>query len=420
MKKLFTLIAMALVTLSASADQLDLSLEDLGSGWESSYDAATKTITYDAGWKGRGWWVDPADYSAYDVVVIDFEEQAIGVRLVIEYNDATSTNQDIDAGKTQLIATLDAEGKSSVKQIYIQSHAVGSVVLKRAYLATSDDVEKEPVKDIELSTGEDLTLAAGAYGWNCPQGWLAKDLTDYNAIVFEIASVEGACKAAVQLVPNAGGDAENLEVLFAESSEAKTYALDISDYKTLNQFAYQNTNKGEDEEEADIKATSIVVTKVYLTEKKAEDINAAEDTKVYSVIGTIVGNWDTDTDMEKQDDGTYKAVIEDVAAGTYEFKIRVDASWDENYGPEEADQSEGVGVQDGKNLVIKVEEAGSTITITFDPETKMIIAKVTNADGISTVKVIDANGAIYNVAGQKVSNSYKGLVIKNGKKYIQK
>ena len=154
------------------------------------------------------------------------------------------------------------------------------------------------------------------------------------------------------------------------------------------------------------------------TAVKTGDAEVGE--KTYSVVGTITDGWDDDVEMEKQDDGTYKAVIEDVAAGTYEFKIRVDASWDENYGPEEADQSEGVGVQDGKNLVIKVEEAGSTITITFDPETKMIIAKVTNADGISTVKVIDANGAIYNVAGQKVSNSYKGLVIKNGKKYIQK
>ena len=35
------------------------------------------------------------------------------------------------------------------------------------------------------------------------------------------------------------------------------------------------------------------------------------------------------------------------------------------------------------------------------------------------VKVIN-NGAIYNLAGQKVNESYKGIVIKNGKKYIQK
>ena len=39
---------------------------------------------------------------------------------------------------------------------------------------------------------------------------------------------------------------------------------------------------------------------------------------------------------------------------------------------------------------------------------------------IKAVKAANADGAIYNIAGQKVNASYKGLVIKNGKKYIQK
>ena len=45
-----------------------------------------------------------------------------------------------------------------------------------------------------------------------------------------------------------------------------------------------------------------------------------------------------------------------------------------------------------------------------------------NATGISTINAAEkvSNGAIYNLAGQKVANDYKGLVIKNGKKMIQK
>lgn len=40
--------------------------------------------------------------------------------------------------------------------------------------------------------------------------------------------------------------------------------------------------------------------------------------------------------------------------------------------------------------------------------------------GISTVEAASAKqGKIYNVAGQEVSASYKGLVIKNGKKYVK-
>lgn len=40
--------------------------------------------------------------------------------------------------------------------------------------------------------------------------------------------------------------------------------------------------------------------------------------------------------------------------------------------------------------------------------------------GINTVKAAENNSAIYNIAGQKVANDFKGLVIKNGKKMIQK
>jgi len=39
---------------------------------------------------------------------------------------------------------------------------------------------------------------------------------------------------------------------------------------------------------------------------------------------------------------------------------------------------------------------------------------------IKPIKPVKADGAIYNLAGQKVSTSYKGIVIKNGKKYNNK
>lgn len=46
--------------------------------------------------------------------------------------------------------------------------------------------------------------------------------------------------------------------------------------------------------------------------------------------------------------------------------------------------------------------------------------KVSQATGISSalVDAVSGNAATYNLAGQQVSGSYKGLVIKNGKKFI--
>ena len=52
---------------------------------------------------------------------------------------------------------------------------------------------------------------------------------------------------------------------------------------------------------------------------------------------------------------------------------------------------------------------------------KIVFTK-SDTDGIQTVKseTIDVNAPAYNLAGQKVDKSFKGVVIQNGKKMIQK
>jgi hypothetical protein len=51
----------------------------------------------------------------------------------------------------------------------------------------------------------------------------------------------------------------------------------------------------------------------------------------------------------------------------------------------------------------------------------IITATFATATGISAVAAAKAENAVrYNVAGQMVTSSYKGLVIVNGKKMIQK
>ena len=40
--------------------------------------------------------------------------------------------------------------------------------------------------------------------------------------------------------------------------------------------------------------------------------------------------------------------------------------------------------------------------------------------GFKAGDVITIDGAVYNLAGQKVGNDFKGIVIKNGKKMLQK
>ena len=82
----------------------------------------------------------------------------------------------------------------------------------------------------------------------------------------------------------------------------------------------------------------------------------------YSVIGTLVGGWENDVDMTKGEDGLYKAEIENVAAGPYEFKVRADKAWSIAYP--------------SNNYTLTVEKDGSNVTVTFNEETKEVKAIV--------------------------------------------
>ena len=63
-------------------------------------------------------------------------------------------------------------------------------------------------------------------------------------------------------------------------------------------------------------------------------------------------------------------------------------------------------------LCVKSGVAGAKTCYRFDGQTTAI-------DGTRADKPTTADGAVYNLAGQRVDRSYKGVVIKNGKKYIQ-
>ena len=139
-------------------------------------------------------------------------------------------------------------------------------------------------------------------------------------------------------------------------------------------------------------------------------------------------SWDasnTANDMEKQTDGTYKKVYENVVfenAGNIQFKVVEDHAWNISYGWDAtADNPNG-------NAFCEITGTGTgTITIIFNPEGATAQDKVkievtgvpTGINGIN----IDAAGekdVYYNLQGVRVANPGKGVYIKNGKKVLVK
>ena len=44
-------------------------MQDMDNGWSSTYDAATRTITFEAAWAGRGWWLG-RDLEKMDITLL--------------------------------------------------------------------------------------------------------------------------------------------------------------------------------------------------------------------------------------------------------------------------------------------------------------------------------------------------------------
>ncbi len=76
------------------------------------------------------------------------------------------------------------------------------------------------------------------------------------------------------------------------------------------------------------------------------------------------GDWQPDCDQVQmtQVDGIWTLTLDDLAAGTYAYKIATEKSWDENYG--------AGGAQNGSDITLT--HAGGKITFYFDPRTKNI------------------------------------------------
>ncbi|MBR1929272.1 MAG: hypothetical protein IJ834_06005, partial [Paludibacteraceae bacterium] len=169
-------------------------------------------------------------------------------------------------------------------------------------------------------------------------------------------------------------------------------------------------------------ASNVVTTKV-------KDIDIViEHTYTVAGVSDIVNGDDswsatnTANDMTL-DNGLYTLVVTDVYLTVerahsenpndqYKFKVVVDHSWNVSYPSQDW-------------VIYDVEADGVyTITYTFNAETKEVMATWVKTGDIDTalddVQTLDTNAPMFNILGQRVDDSYRGIVIQNGQKYLLK
>ena len=155
--------------------------------------------------------------------------------------------------------------------------------------------------------------------------------------------------------------------------------------------------------------------------KALEIINGLEATakteKEYIVSGFVVGDPDFQRNKDGELYGNVNLTIADEAGGTSTLTIFRAKSYDNESFTEET---------------INLFKAGDKVVfqgklqrfVKDEVETPELVngylIKVEPTTGIQSVKAQLNNGAIYNLAGQRVEKATKGIYIMNGKKFIVK
>ncbi len=141
-------------------DKMDLSLAALSGGWDSEYDATTKTITITGeNGGGKGWWFGSEDYSHFDNLVIEMDATVNGGKTVVEYaaDGSESSAVEFFNGATCIVVPLDATNKNNVKQIYIMGSKDQTYKLKAAYFAVASVT---PEANVGTATGISIVKSA--------------------------------------------------------------------------------------------------------------------------------------------------------------------------------------------------------------------------------------------------------------------
>ena len=458
MNKIFTLIAAALFAASVNAKEAI----DLPSPWSDSFVVSGQTITITGAWQGGATYIGDADKTAYDYVWIKFTNATGKPNFGITYNEWQKKESwgDVFASSTAVVdgsgvvgikldkETVMVKGNAEtdgvgigdvyaqhVQQITIQSqNENASLTVEGIWFGTAAEFAADggdvPVRP---GYGESLVIWEGSTVYN---GWGVSD--SFDAKNFSVAKVGDIIRCTIKDVVLEGDNAFNPIFKYQDWSD---FAPIQSTLETDKATYFEGTIADE-EALAYLKASGLrlqglgfTLTKVELVNNGADEGGEGGDDASEIELPFVEGHTllvadieaagGTDTDVirfyinnnsgdSREGWGIGGFANSDNWSPTEEWTGKAGDSWTYDYTV--AKIKEVAGTEPGQYHGI-----GITINIYNECSVAKVVLEKAGDTGVQEIPVqVISNGIIYNLAGQKVDENYKGIVIKNGKKYFQK
>ncbi len=345
---------------------------------ESFVNNADGSITFNAvQWGGLAAWLkdgdNPADWSDYSKLVFEYAEPTtVSTQILVSGTEAKAWG---DAGITSLECSFEGLDMTTVEQVALQAADATTITIKRVYLVKKGGDEPVPADPDNLVKNWDCSGDDASSFW--VHEWRTMDtqtdgpanLVDGTAMVY-VRSFEQAAAAGNATLKD--GNKENV---------------------TLDNFADWDSQFFITWDEA--KATA-AGDKLQLKMKVKADKAQAIASQLHKAPGAYV-HWYAVGDINVTTEWTdFVSAEVDVVAGN-----------DPGYGK----TAEGCWTI-AFNLA-----KGEENTIYFDD----MVVYVIKPTGITEMyRINPEDGVRYNLAGKRVDDSYKGIVIMNGKKMLQK
>jgi len=346
------------------------------------YVAANKNFVFkagEAGWYSK--WIGTLDPDYFKYLVVEVASSTGDVQLVIQGTkaDGASPAENLMITKTESAQTFyaDIEGWSNISQLAFQNF-------------NFSDPENEDWNAKAASAMETTMVITAMY--------LSKDAP----------SADGGEESATPVSISWGADDIAAKGTLNGKTFGKDFKLTITDTADGGKLSIDENSAYFGDADNQIKFTHRLKTGGKSDSKNNMTLTIPSDgtLKVYVRTGS---NSATDRNLVLSQSGTelYNKVV-----------LESDAVKVKGLDTKEPDKETNV------YPIISVSVKAGTVDVTYPTNSLNFygfefIGTTGIQETIAPAKVI-SNGAIYNLAGQKVNENYKGIVIKNGKKFIQK
>lgn len=440
MKKFFTLCVALLAAAGMSAKDV-LTTESVWKGWSDATVVDGNTITFNEQWGGAGLELNK-DLSEYEYIEVVFSELTCNVNLCGEYKegDATIASEVAGAMKGSKLVGIPLTGKladysDNITQIFLQRTGAdaGKAVIEAIYLCSAEEFEAD--KEAANNGASPLVVWTGS--WAC-QEWNGNDDLSWGKFDWSQVKAGNILRLYVTYTENTDGYSmvslrhgqgwANLpgDAGFSLSVSTSTEYVEL----VLTQVILDDLIKNGG---LVITGAHYVLTKVEITAPVAENVIWEGE--------FASGEWENALDALAWSGYDWSTVSPGAKLTFYYTYVANDNNWGcialvhgQDWGglPGDAYKQIDFGASDGVQTVSAVlsQEILSDLVANgglIVRGANYILSKITLAGGVTTgveaVKtntgVLD-NGRIYNLQGMLVDDSYKGIVIKNGKKYFVK